>query len=200
MVSRVRIPLSLLHSKESERIPFVVVKGFCFPERMGELLLIKTHYDACKVLGIKNNEPFETVKSRYRKLIKLYHPDNYPGEEKKYERLCCLFSEAYSFIENEYKNGIAGSTYAPVNAPVNAKVVGTPVKKNAGAANIPKKKTKLEQMTIKKEQNEKNLRMLKEKAEEIQREENEKNKNNIKNQIRWLRVSQIVNDVLNNKY
>ena len=71
----------------------------CFEEYLtkDEKLLKKSY----KILGCSYNDDFESVKNRYIKLAKLYHPDNVYGQDKK---IIDGYTEKFRIIKEAYEN------------------------------------------------------------------------------------------------
>ena len=61
------------------------------------------YYD---VLGIDKNASQKEIKSSYKKLIKRYHPDLYPGNTKKAEIITRNLNEAYEVLSDPEKKAI----------------------------------------------------------------------------------------------
>lgn len=58
--------------------------------------------DYYEILGVPRNASLREIKSAYRKLAKLYHPDLFPNDKEKEERFR-LIKEAYEVLSNEEK-------------------------------------------------------------------------------------------------
>ncbi len=62
----------------------------------------KKYYD---VLELSENAGFEEIKKAYKRLMKKYHPDKFPGDEKKRaaaQNLAQQINEAYSYFEKKF--------------------------------------------------------------------------------------------------
>lgn len=62
----------------------------------------KNYNDALRVLGLRSGANEETVKTTYRNLLKLYHPDNSNGEfvnQRYYE-----IQDAYEYLEKYFSS------------------------------------------------------------------------------------------------
>lgn len=145
--------------------------------------MIRTRQEALAVLGLSNGATAEQIKSAYRKACKLYHPDNAGGvsENQKmqlfmgYQRI----NEAYEFL-TESNTGVVG-----------ARIVGTPMTSNYDKSNL-KRKEQLEKGA--KERKEQRLREL---QEEGRRLSQEKKAAEILDEIRWLRVAELIRETMN---
>src|SRR6185369_8135301 len=58
--------------------------------------------DLYKILGVNDDADADTIKKRYRKLAKEYHPDATGGDKKKTERFKEI-NEAYAILGDEKK-------------------------------------------------------------------------------------------------
>lgn len=56
------------------------------------------------ILGVSKNSNYEEIKTRYRELVKKYHPDVNNGSKEAEEHFKKIV-EAYEFLSNEKKNG-----------------------------------------------------------------------------------------------
>ena len=54
----------------------------------GFLFLLQTHYD---ILGISVNATDEQIKSAFRRLAKLYHPDKNPNGKDQFEKILLAY-------------------------------------------------------------------------------------------------------------
>ncbi len=62
----------------------------------------KKYYD---VLELPENSAFEEIKKSYKKLMKKYHPDKFPNDDKKRDaaqNLAQQINEAYSYFEKKF--------------------------------------------------------------------------------------------------
>lgn len=77
----------------------------CFDEFLTkEEKILKKSY---KILGCSYNDDFENIKTRYIELVKIYHPDNVYGQDKKiidgYAEKFRIINEAYENIKSNFK-------------------------------------------------------------------------------------------------
>ncbi|MBC7327676.1 J domain-containing protein [bacterium] len=61
--------------------------------------------DYYEILGVPKNASLKEIKSAFRKLVKLYHPDLFPNDEEKAERFR-LIKEAYDVLANKEKREV----------------------------------------------------------------------------------------------
>ncbi|MEA5579030.1 J domain-containing protein [Anabaena sp. UHCC 0451] len=54
--------------------------------------------DCYRLLGLRSGASFAEIKSSYRKLVRQYHPDTNPDDEKSKEKFIAL-TEAYRFLQ-----------------------------------------------------------------------------------------------------
>lgn len=64
--------------------------------------------DACIILGIKETDDLKTAKKAYRKLMKIYHPDNIahlnnPKAEKEAKEMAQIVNAAFQTVEKKFK-------------------------------------------------------------------------------------------------
>ncbi len=65
-------------------------------ERKGMgMVMIKTRYDACRILGVSSFATDDQVKAAYKALVKKYHPDSNANDVSKYHQVV----EAYEFLQ-----------------------------------------------------------------------------------------------------
>lgn len=70
-----------------------------------------------KILGLPENSSFNEIKSRYRELAKIYHPDinHSEGAEEKFKEINEAFSAIVSIKENNFNNGRYSKKYSKKN-------------------------------------------------------------------------------------
>ena len=59
-----------------------------------------THYE---ILGIRKTASTDEIKTAYKKLVKKYHPDVYPGDKTYAEKKTKEINEAYDVLSNPDK-------------------------------------------------------------------------------------------------
>lgn len=161
---------------------------------------INNHNEACLILGIDTDGAREIWKSAYRSKCQMYHPDvlpeNDPDREINIENYM-LAKEAYEFLEKEYETAGAGGSMVQKEK-LQAPVVKAP--KVMGSAPAPGASTAMEKRRARKKADEKakenkeqRYKELLEKGKKIRQEEKEKR---ILDEIRWLRVAEIIRNVM----
>lgn len=128
--------------------------------------MINSFAEACTILQVGVSADIDSIKSAYRKLCRIYHPD-VKGESGQFEKI----NEAYNYAID----------YCKRNSVNPSRIIGTPVKAHSN------KKSPSPLATLKKQEE------LKKRAEELkQKQEEEK----ILEQIRWIRLAGKVNEAL----
>ena len=62
-----------------------------------------THYE---ILNIRKTATTEEIKDAYKKLVKQYHPDVYPGDKTFAEKKTQEINEAYDILSDEEKHNL----------------------------------------------------------------------------------------------
>lgn len=165
--------------------------------------VIRTHYEACRYLGIPGNATKDVWKTAYRELCHKYHPDVISSqleklgisdeqkelERKKYEQYFIAITKAYEYLENEKISPVLIPNQA--NSSPKSKIIGNTKAYENNHAEYLKK-----QEILRKKRMEEQLRRqeeLQRKAKELHQSEKERK---ILDQIRWLRVSEIIHSVM----
>jgi len=154
------------------------------------MVTVRTHYDACRILGIKPNASREEWKSAYRRGCKMYHPDEIDVQDDKkaekevmYEQICA----AYTFLESEYEHAKVRiiDNSKPVSKP---KIIGSPLSlKESNEAK--RRRNEIEEKIKKEKAKKEKMQIIQQKAKEIRQKEKE---DRILDEIRWIRVAEII--------
>lgn len=63
-------------------------------------------YNPYKILGVSPSSKKVDIKAEYRKLSKIYHPDNVSsGDARKFQEI----KKAWEYIDKHHKDGISGN-------------------------------------------------------------------------------------------
>lgn len=144
---------------------------------------------ACFCLGIKPGESIENIKKAYINACKMYHPDNVHSD---------IYINQYNQCQEAY-NFLCSYVAEPV------KSVSNRVISSKGSYSYDHNSYVKKQQAFKKKSEEKKIRELKDiiaKSKELQQNNsklehvNYKSEDDILNQIRWLRVAQIIHDTI----
>lgn len=145
--------------------------------------MIKSHYDACRILGVSQTANKEQIKKVYHEICLKYHPDSIYGltgdEAENAKRYFFLAKEAYEFLEKENVQQISTS-----------KIIGRTNASSYGHESYMKRQN--DQRKQREEQKKKKLEELQQKAQQIRQDEKKKKEQEILDQIRWLRVANII--------
>jgi len=154
---------------------------------------INNHNEACLILGIDTDGAREIWKSAYRSKCQMYHPDVLPENDPDRE----INIENYMLAKKEYETAGAGGSMVQKEK-LQAPVVKAP--KVMGSAPVPGASTAMEKRRARKKADEKakenkeqRYKELLEKGKKIRQEEKEKR---ILDEIRWLRVAEIIRNVM----
>ena len=152
--------------------------------------MITSYEQACRILGVSLDSTKEEQKNAYRKIAKKYHPDslaagddsrNLPAvEQDKMIQFYCLATQAYEYLLNTEK-------------PKSQKILGNTVlyhNKPSSLQNSYHRK----QMEAKRKAEK--LEELQRKAREIHEKEQKAKEDELLNQIRWLRIADIIHRVM----
>ncbi len=143
---------------------------------------ISSREQACKILGVPTNADKKIWKSAYRSICKSCHPD-VAGQYADKEKRIILYESATAAVD-----------YLEKNTETTGRVIGTPVTRDVRANDSV---SRADYKKIHAENKNRQYEELKKKAEEIHRKERENKQKEIEDKIRWLRVTQIINDILN---
>lgn len=144
--------------------------------------MISNYMDAYKALGLNGNVTREQWKTAYRNICKMYHPDNYKGKDgiAILQNAC----EAYDFLENQYAIGM--------QAQIKPRIIGNPSVKKKD--DVRKYKEVLKQNE--KAEKERQQKKLQERIKELKLKEQKERQEKILDEIRWLRVAEIVRNTI----
>lgn len=167
--------------------------------------MIKTHYDACRVLGIPTNACREQWKKTYHEICQKYHPDvciySNSNVKNAAEEYFILATKAYEFLEKEAQQSVVIPNQSSIDIITNRKsrdngqkILGnTKNYKNgsySGYENYQKRQA-LERQR-REEEKQRKLEQLHEKSRLLKEQEQKKKEEEILNQIRWLRVASLI--------
>lgn len=168
------------------------------------------HSLACSYLGLNISPSMEDIKKAYINACKMYHPDNVGSDS--YIAQFNLCQNAYNYLINE-NNSMMQPTNTSNNNQVNynyynnanraSKIIGSAGSKSNYSYNHNAYVKK--QKAFKKNSEEKKIRELNEMIEKSKQLQNNKTKlehvdykraEGILDQLRWLRVAQIIHDTI----
>ncbi|MGN0346688.1 MAG: DnaJ domain-containing protein [Lachnospiraceae bacterium] len=152
--------------------------------------MITSYEQACRILGVSLDSTKEEQKNAYRKIAKKYHPDSLrsgderrnlsSAEQDKMIQFYCLATQAYEYLSNAEK-------------PKLQKILGNTVPSYTKSA-YPQDSYHRKQMEAKRKAEK--MEQLKRKAQEIHEKEQKAKENELLNQIRWLRIADIIHRVM----
>ena len=167
--------------------------------------MIKTHYDACKVLGIPTNAGREQWKKSYHEICLKFHPDvcAHSNSEMKHaaEEYFILATKAYEFLERETQQCVIipnqsskspGNQYNGQNK--TQKILGyTQSYRNGSYSSYESyQKRQTVERQRREEEKQRKFEQLQAKSRLLKQQEQKKKEEEILNQIRWLRVAALI--------
>lgn len=141
--------------------------------------MIRSRTEALKILGLTPAATEQQWKSAYREICKKCHPDVIGDGNDKYIQYYYLATMARDYLENNKTDA------------VKAKVIGRPVTYKTRSYNPQKER---EKRALEKQRQ---LEELEEKARQMRQKESADKEKEIADKIRWLRVTKIINDIMN---
>ena len=142
--------------------------------------MINSYMEACQALGMRPGATREQWKTAYRNICKMYHPDNYSGEDGIIilQNAC----DAYEFLEKQYM----------LMMNTKPRVIGTPVRKSP--VDNHNNREYLKELEKKKKQA--RQKELEERAKKIKEQQQKEKQEKLLDEIRWIRVSEIIRNTI----
>ena len=168
--------------------------------------MVRSRTEALKILGLRPESKEEDWKSAYRNIVKVYHPDNISGSgiwpegmdhaaRLKYsEQMLSLAKEAIDFLQSENVCIIGNQPKKTSPAPNKPKVVGGGEAYSFSHDQYKQRQQRLHKLD--EERKQKRLDELKLKNDILRENERKHKEKEILDQIRWLRVAQIIYDTI----
>ena len=168
--------------------------------------MVRSRTEALKILGLRPESKEDDWKSSYRNIVKIYHPDNIASSVNwpeamdetarlKYsEQMLALAKEALDFLQSENVCIIGNQPKKTSPAPNKLKVVGGGEAYSFSHDQYKQRQQRLHKLD--EERKQKRLDELKLKNDILRENERKHKEKEILDQIRWLRVAQIIYDTI----
>ena len=172
--------------------------------------MIKTHYDACRILGLSANSCKEQWKKTYHEICLKYHPDVWVNadlnERQKAEDYFILATKAYEFLEKEAEQSViipnsVNADFGNIHQVKKQKILG-----NTGSNTMANhrsysnyesyQKRQAVERQRREEEKQRKLEELHEKSRLLKEQGQRKKEEEILNQIRWLRVAALIHETI----
>lgn len=160
--------------------------------------MVRTRYDACKILGVNINSSKEEWKTAYRNICKRFHPDNLDTNLMNGASYISLAKEALDFLMNEKVAVINNNSNVIKNSKTKnpGKIYGTSDHYRYNHDDYKKFQKKMNDKAKTDKANK--IIELKAANDKIREDERKRKEKELLDQIRWLRIASIIHETIEN--